>query len=659
MSSTPATPAGAGATDRPVEGVVGPGRGRGRRSGLADPEAGDWSGGKGPHVTAAGTAPAGVIESFPLLERSEQLGLLDGVLEGLSTEASGHLVLVRGEAGAGKSALVRRFAEEHGASARILWGACDPLLTPRPLGPLVDVARDTGGDLEALVEVGAIPHDVLSALIREVERSPPTVVVLEDLHWADEATLDVLRLLGRRVTGVASLVIATYRDDELDRAHPLRIVLGELATSPGIERLAVGPLSPMAVAELAAPHHIDAVALHHATGGNPFFVSEVLMSGTEEIPATVRDAVLARAARLSDPARELFEALTVTPPEAELGLLEAIAGGHATRLDECLASGMLVGAKRGVSFRHELVRRVVEESLPPHRRVALHARALQALVESPVTSDPALLADHAEAAGDAEAVRHFAPIAAARASALGAHRESAAQYARALRFSDALPPERRAELLELRAHECILTDQNDEAIEALEEAIPIRRRLGDVHAEGAGRLTLSRALWCPGRVAESKQAARDAVEALERLEPGRTLASAYSRLSDLCVNRLDEAVAWGDRAVELAQTLDDAETVLDARTNIGAAMFLHGAPGGREQLERCVELATEAELHDIAGHATVNLVWIASIPVFLRARGPVPRAGARACRRAWAGAVAVLPPELSGADAAGHGPMAG
>src|SRR5436190_14314740 len=208
MSSTRATPAGAGATDRPVEGIVGPGRGRGQRGGLADPEGGDWLGGKGPQVTAAGTAPAGVIEAFPLLERSEQLALLDGVLEGLSSEASGHLVLVRGEAGAGKSALVRRFAEEHGASARILWGACDPLLTPRPLGPLVDVARDTGGDLEDLVEAGAIPHDVLSALIREVERSPPTVVVLEDLHWADEATLDVLRLLGRRVTGVASLVIA-------------------------------------------------------------------------------------------------------------------------------------------------------------------------------------------------------------------------------------------------------------------------------------------------------------------------------------------------------------------------------------------------------------------------------------------------------------------
>lgn len=333
----------------------------------------------------------------------------------------------------------------HCPGIRILWGACDALFTPRALGPFVDVARVTGGELEELAERGGQPHEVLSAFARVVAERPPTVVVLEDLHWADEATLDVVRLLGRRVDGVRALILATYRDDELDPAHPLRVVLGELATGRGVERLALTPLSLGAVAELAKPFGVDAEALYRSTGGNPFFVSEVLAADTREIPSTVGDAVLARAARLSGGARTMLEALTVAFPEAELWVLEAIAGDAMEHLDNCLGSGMLVKAGRGLAFRRERARLVIEQSLAPHRRAELHGRALRALSDSPMAgADPARLAHHAEAAGDAGAVLRFASEAAERASVFGAHRESAAQYARVLRFADALAPERRA-----------------------------------------------------------------------------------------------------------------------------------------------------------------------------------------------------------------------
>jgi predicted ATPase len=432
---------------------------------------------RGVEVTVENSVISKPVRRFELLERSEHLKVLGDSLARVLSTSRGRLVLLRGEAGVGKTAVVRRFCEEQGPPTRILWGACEALFTPRALGPFVDVAQITGGELEELVERGDRPHEVLSVLAREVAKESPTVLVLEDVHWADEATLDVLRLLGRRVDGFRALVVATYRDDELDDPHPLRVVLGELATARGVERVDLPRLSPGAVAALAEPYKVDAEELYRGTGGNPFFVSEVLAAGTKEIPSTVRDAVLARAGRLSGRARTLLEALAVAPAAAEMGVLEAIAGDAMECLEECIGSGVVITASRGVAFRHELARLVIEESMVPNRRVALHALALGALAGS---RDRARLAHHAEAAGDAHAVLRFAPEAAVRASVLGAHRESAAQYARALRFAEMLAPGERAELLERRAHECMLTDQIDEAIETLRSALALRRGLGDV-----------------------------------------------------------------------------------------------------------------------------------------------------------------------------------
>ena len=187
-----------------------------------------------------------------LLERAQHVEALAGNLSAVASTSQGMLVLIGGEAGVGKTALVRQFADDQRQS-RVLFDACDPLFTPHPLGPLLDIAQVVGGDFRALVEGGRMPHEVVSALVLELRARKPTILVIEDLHWADEATLDVLRLLSRRIRGVPVLVLATYRDDELDRAHPLRMVLGELHASEGIARLKVAPLSAGAVAELAQP----------------------------------------------------------------------------------------------------------------------------------------------------------------------------------------------------------------------------------------------------------------------------------------------------------------------------------------------------------------------------------------------------------------------
>jgi len=531
--------------------------------------------------------------SSELLERAGELSTLGVSLGAVQDSSRGHVVLVGGEAGVGKTALLRRFCEERRESARILWGACDPLFTPRPLGPLLAVAEGTGGELEEVLQSEAMPHEVVAALVRELRSRAATVFVLEDVHWADEATLDVLRLLARRVETVPALIVASYRDDELDRAHPLRIVLGELATSQTVARLKLAALSPSAVAQLAEPHAVDADELYRKTAGNPFFVVEALAAQAKEIPDTVRDAIFARAARLSPPANRLLEAVAVVPAQAELWLLEALAGEWIGGLDECLTSGMLTPEPAGVAFRNELARLAVEESIALNRRVDLHRQALVALADPPGGApDLARLSHHAEAAGDVDAVLRFAPAAAARAASLGAHREAAAQYARALRFGDRLPAGERAELLEHRSRACYITDQYDEGIAAIEQALECRRTLGDRLKEGDALRRLSEFLWCPGRTAEAERSARDAVGLLERVSPGRELAGAYANLAAICAAaaRSEEAIAWAGRALDLAERLDDTEIAVHALTTIAAC------EGDYEKLEQSLERARRAGL---------------------------------------------------------------
>ena len=449
------------------------------------------------------------------------------------------------------------------------------------------------------------------------------MLVLEDLHWADEATLDVVKLLGRRLSGVPVLVVGTYRDDELHPTHPLRVVLGELAADDAVERLEVELLSPAAVAALAAPHGVDAAELYRKTEGNPFYVTEALAVAEAEIPPTVRDAVLARVGRLGTEARMLLEAVAVVPQKAEVWLLEAMVGEAVDRIEECAASGVLHTAPDAVSFRHELARLAVEESLAPDRRVGLHRKALAALAAPPTgTVDLARLAHHADAGGDAEAVLEFAPRAAARASLLGAHREAAAQYGRALRFSGATSPQTQAELYERRSYECHLTDQRDEAIVAAEQALARHRSLGNRLKQGdvlrhlAMVLLASRA---PNAARRAEQVAREAVAVLEGLPPGHELTMAYATLATVCLNLedLDAVVIWGTRAVELAERREDDEGLVLGLTSIGAAEFLRGAPEGREKLERALALGRRGKLEERVAAAHLGrtyacLVWAAA-----------------------------------------------
>jgi DNA-binding CsgD family transcriptional regulator/tetratricopeptide (TPR) repeat protein len=506
------------------------------------------------------------LQPVDLLERDRELAVLEHALAEVEEHSVGRVVLVSGEAGAGKTTLLRAFCRDR---ERVLWGGCEPLFTPRPLGPLLDIADLLGDGLLR----DPTPHDAFLYLTRAL-RAEPALVVLEDVHWADEATLDVLKLLGRRIDTVPALVAVTYRDDELDARHPLRSVIGDLPGPPTAQRLRLAPLSRETVGALGSAHGLDGQDLWHKTGGNPFFVTEALAAGGNVAP-TVRDAVLARVARLSTEAREVLDAAAVVPQRAAPWLLSAIAGDFGAAVDECVSAGILDVSPSGVAFRHELARLVIEDAIPPARRATLHRRALVGLADPPSgVRDFARLAHHAEAAGDADAVRRYAIAAAHRAETLRAHREAAAQYGRALRFGDDLPSAVRADLLAAQARSCFPADMYDEGIAALEREVELRRGLGDARAEGDAERRLAQFLWCPGRVDESRRAAERAVTLLEQLPPTPELGRAYVELafSHAYASRVAEAIECRQRAVAVAEEVGVAAIAVQARLNAAVAM---------------------------------------------------------------------------------------
>ncbi len=516
----------------------------------------------------------------------------------------GRLVLVGGEAGVGKTALVETFCHQVAESATVLRTSCDALSTPGPLGPVRDLAPALG----LQIDEHALDGDARDRLFREVlaalaARPGPTVIVAEDAHWADGATIELLRFLGRRIGNLPVLVVATYRDDEIGADHPLRLVLGDLATAPAVHRINVLSLSEAAVQRLAAGSGRDAATLYRLTGGNPFFVSEVLATEDETVPATVGDAVLARAARLSPEARAVLDVAAVIGSTIDADLLLTVAGPVLDEADEGIARGLLRGTDDGLAFSHDLARDAILAAIAPLRRRLLHARVLTALRELPTAErDLARLAHHAEAAGDREAVLEFAIAAAEQAAALHAHREAAAQYARALRFADGLPAAERARLLEGRSVACYLSDHGEEAIAARQAAFEIWRNLGDPLKEGESLRWLSH-LYLLG--ADAAEAATAALEVLEPLGPGPELAMAYSNLSQLRMldHDLEGTLQWGNQAIALAEQLGESETLIHALANIGAARHFAGDDQGHEALERSLQLALDHGYLDHAGRA--------------------------------------------------------
>jgi DNA-binding CsgD family transcriptional regulator/tetratricopeptide (TPR) repeat protein len=540
----------------------------------------------------------------PLLERESQLASL----RQYAAEArgrTGRLVLVSGEAGVGKSSLVEVLQEEL-SDARWVWGACDGLFTPRPLAPLRDIARGVGGELLEAVRAGLPRDEAFDAALRWLEDAQDLVVlVVEDVQWADDATLDLLRFLGRRLRDLPVLLVVTFRDDALAPADDLRVALGELSGLRCTRRIDLAPLSPAGVRRLAAGTTYRPDELHRLTGGNPFFLVEVLGSDGDEVPASARDAVLARVARLDDIARQALEIASLDGRRVDEDLVAAASGTPVETLDELVAAGLMTSDGGSLHFRHELSRRAVESAVPPHRRLAGHRALLDALVARECDDDDARLAYHAEGAGDGDLVTRYAPRAAAQAAGLGAHREAAAQYERALRF----PPDEPAALAELYdryADALAFVDSWTQAVDARERAIGIWGALGDARREGYDHSRLCSVYWRLCRGPESVAEIRHAIRLLEPLGDDPELAYAYSvQAFNLWPTDLPAATAMLARAHEMAARVGDPEILSGVLNNVAFGELLLRREWTGPMLE-ALRIAVDAGAEGQAGRAYAN-----------------------------------------------------
>jgi DNA-binding CsgD family transcriptional regulator/tetratricopeptide (TPR) repeat protein len=543
-----------------------------------------------------------------LLEREQCLGDLAAWLA-TTVQHGGCTVLVAGDAGIGKTALLQEFARRQ-SGVRILWGACDALLTPRPLAPLHDIARQTHGRLLAAMGSAARPDVIFTAVLDELEHTE-ALVVFEDVHWADEATLDLLKYLGRRIRRTRAMLAISYRDEELGPRHPLRSVVGDLPPA-STHRIALGPLSEAAVAQLARQARRPVRKLYDITGGNPFFVTELLAAAGDTVPATVRDAVLARVARLSPSARQIAELVSVVPRRTEAWLLADTVRPDAAALEDCLSIGMVRHEDGSLAFRHELARRAIEDSLSQPRRQQLHARVLEVLAARAGLS-AARIAHHADGARVGSKVLLYAPLAAAEAAAVGAHREAAAHYQSALRFADHLAAAERARLQEQLSYECYLTGENDRAFEARRAALEIWRAQGSRLKEGDALRSLSRLSWFMGNNAQADDFCARAIAVLAALPPSPELAVAYCNRADLAMeaHEADASIESAQCAISLAETWGNAEILCDALKTLGTVRLIIGDTAGWTDLNRALQLALAAGLQEQAARAYNDMAAMA------------------------------------------------
>ncbi|HET8672864.1 MAG TPA: AAA family ATPase [Thermoleophilaceae bacterium] len=555
-----------------------------------------------------------------LLEREAPLEMLAAAVRDAAA-GRGSLVLVGGEAGIGKTSLVRALRERVADHVAFLVGACEPLSVPVPLAPLRELAEAAGaGDLTELD--GGDRLVLARTLLEALSARAPAVAVIEDAHWADPTTLDVVRLLARRIEHQRIAVLMTYREDEVAANPDLRQLLGDLATNPATRRLALDPLSESAISELAAPSGLDPRRLSQITGGNPFLVVETIAAG-HRLPASVRDAALARAGRLSAPARRVIDAAAVIGQRVAPALLEGVAPDSTAAVEEALARGVLVADADVLEFRHELMREAIESSIAPPRRAELHARVLAALEQQPGDSDNARLAHHAERAGRLAEASSYAARAMADAQRIGALREVSLQAERALRLGAGLEPAERFHLLVQRARAMNFVDTRlEEALAPAEEAIALAQEMRDPAREGRALMTLAYPLWSLDRVAEARAAALRAVELLEHTDDVEGLARAQSTLIRMEATAFDpeRAIELGARALELADEAGLEETRIDLAISLALARGHRGQGEALDALAEALGAARTAALPIQMIRTYVNLVYIG---VALRRHGLV------------------------------------
>lgn len=540
------------------------------------------------------------------VERSLPLSQLNQAWEDAQM-GNGRLVIIGGEAGIGKTTLVEKFTAPY--EEMMLWGACDDFFTPRPYGPLHDIAHKTNGKLLNLLQRQADKYTLFSTFLQKLLR--PTIVVIEDIHWADEVTFDLLKFLGRRIMRTPSLLLFTCRDNDGNQVARLQKLLGDLSSRPSTQRLTLSPLSVNGILSLSKTKKIDAQKLHSLTGGNPFFVTEILASDGTHYPITIRDAILARFEQLPQEGKQTLNFAALLGPRIEPWLLLKVSHGRAEAIDPCFNLGFLKIQDRYYYFQHELTRQIILDQIPPHQQMLLHQAVLQKLgAMSPMGQNSARLAHHARGARDQEVILKYAPIAAREAHKNGMLRTEAALWNLVIEYAGDWDYVQKAELYEHYALSMSANLERETAVLSFEKALEFAE-LGNASPLLKGRIHVHLATFISSnaQVGELVDHLDQAISYLETITPSVPLALAYkSRAFQLLIQgNTPLAVQFAEKAAQIAENQKDLPTQISAMSILGLCWIYIDHEKGCIILEQTIALTPQAKSYWQAGAIYANL----------------------------------------------------
>ncbi|MGD8166009.1 ATP-binding protein [Herbiconiux sp. P16] len=547
-------------------------------------------------------------------------------------QGNGRLLLFAGEAGIGKSRLVREFADRVGDSGRFFGASIWPKDAQVGGAVLLDLADDLArhGDqahadrLNALLLGSRDDRDALARrvllrdlteVVLEVLHEAPTVLRFEDLHWADEISLDVLARLAPALLTTPGLVIATYRTDEVYAGSPLAEWRGRLLAQRLAEEVRIPRFDPVGTGEFVAaltgtvPSSELVALLHSRSDGIPLYIEELLVAGVgDRVPDTLADAVRARADALDPSTHDVLSAAAIVGCRFDLVLLTDLVDDDDQVVDRAMKALLdrhfIVETEAGFEFRHALVRDVVHDDLPPIRRRSLHEEVAKAAIVRHARD--AYISEQYELARLPELAHPFALRAARLTARVSAHRESAKLYARALRTApdaqdgpgggegDAVADDRATIHAEF-ARELAAVDDIEAAAQHFAVAVELFREHGD--QVSAARLVphLIATRHLLGDTREARCAVvQEALDDLDALPDGGPLALRAELLGALAAahmldRRLDTGLAFGEEAQALARIACDDPLCIDIDSTLGAILVFAGrGDEGWALLERAV-----------------------------------------------------------------------
>src|SRR4030095_8770182 len=509
-----------------------------------------------------------------LVERASFMATLENEFENV-INGEGRCILLTGGAGIGQTSLVKNFSHTKKKFCNMYVGSCGALFTSRPLAPLYDILLQMQGDIPKNIANINDRAGLFTGFLHQLEnQKETTLIVIEDIHWADEATMDFIKFFARRITKFHCLFILTYRDTEIDSQHPLRNVLGHVPPD-SFARLQLTPLSRHIVEKMAIEKGYKGEDVYSISGGNPFYVNEILASYSVGVPDNVKDSILSSYNRLDEKTKHVWQILAVLPTGLEIKYLEKMEPSYTTTIHNCIGLKILMLKENLIFFKHELYRRTIEASLSPFLRIELNKKILDLFQETfEQNGEIERIIHHAKNANAYEVVPHYSPVAARRAAAIGAHVEASQLYLSAIENYQGDDPDTLIQFYELYAYECYVTSQVKEAIVYAGKSLHLLERKNDIARIGNCLRFLSLLYLFDGNRAKSESYAIRSIDVFVNQPSSKAKAMAFANMGRLKAmsDDKDECILWSEKAITMAEELSDEETLCHAWNSLGTIL---------------------------------------------------------------------------------------